>query len=70
MTIERLQTQMTNMKLEHKKLAEKFNMHYDNRMARELHKELLKELHATMQKVSWELYVYKLRPKKKKNFLN
>jgi hypothetical protein len=29
----------------------------------------LQELHTVMAEVSWQLYVYDLRPRKKKNFL-
>ncbi len=68
-----LQIRMTALKCEHSKLAEKFNeYHTTNRRRSDQYAALykaLRDLHTTMQKVSWQLYIFKLRPKCKKNFL-
>jgi len=69
-TREHLQIQMTSLKGEHERLAAKLNM--DNKRGTPEYVDLfraLQSLHTRMQKVGWELYIYKLRPKYKKNFL-
>ncbi len=68
-----LRIQISALKGEHSRLAEKFNeYHTTNRRRSDQYAALykaLRNLHTTMQKVSWELYTFKLRPKYKKNFL-
>jgi len=72
-TREHLKIQMTSLKGEHEKLSEKFNEYYmNNKIGTPEYVDLfraLQSLHTRMQKVGWELYTYKLRPKYKKNFL-
>jgi len=68
-----LQIRMTALKGEHGRLAAKFNENYKaNKRGTPEYVDLFKalqSLHTRMQKVGWDLYTYKLRPKSKKNFL-
>jgi hypothetical protein len=71
---EDLQIQMRVLKGNHMMLKKRFNQYFEGNRHKtsEEYSELfqsLQELHTVMAQVSWQLYVYDLRPKKKRNFL-
>jgi uncharacterized membrane-anchored protein YhcB (DUF1043 family) len=76
-TPEDLQIQMNILKGNHVLLRKRFNNYFScsgemkNKTSQDyldLYKSL-QEVHTAMAEIGWQLYLYDLRPKKKKNFL-
>jgi hypothetical protein len=73
-TPEDLQIQMNILKGNHLLLKTRFNKYFEgikNKTSQDYLDlyQSLQEVHTAMAEIGWQLYLYDLRPKKKKNFL-